>query len=311
MDLDMNIPIVSVLLGLGGKCVLNWALVLFQKDHIWRSFVCIFSLSLSIADTVLTLAVTFIHLQGDCNILGWRLTRFNLCLLVQILGYIYSAQHFSVLIITTLEHLYVVSRRLRRTMWKPSWIFQLFVTIFVWVFSIYFVFKLSNVQPYLEDAAHFQIDHCWTSSSSVISELAIVIGLVCLCWTLYHSLKHLVQLAKNPNYLITMKSQIQIWPRVMFITKVARIFLDTWVFFLIFLFFHVVLPVEMPSHLGLNCAWLCFLNSLFIAVALCVVSPASELAQDLAAVPPDSFCDWKTDFSLDFRHKLTARERRR
>lgn len=313
MDLNMDIPILSVLLGLGGKCILNWALVLLQKDHIWRSFVCVFSLSLAIVDTIVSLAVTFIHLQGDCNILGWRLTPYNLCLLVQILGYVYSAQHYSVLIITTLEHLYVVSRSLRHNLWKPSWIFQLFLTVFVWFFSVYYVFMLSNIQPYLEDAAQFQIDHCWISSSYVISELAIVIGLLCLCWVLYHSLKYVLQLAKNPysNYLMIMKSQIRL--RVIFITKVARIFLDTWVYFLIFLFFHVVLPVQMPSHLGLNCAWLCFLNSLLIAVALCVVNPASELAQDLAAVPPDSFCDWKTDFSLatDFRHKFTARERRR
>uniref|UniRef100_A0A8C6UXU5 Uncharacterized protein n=1 Tax=Neogobius melanostomus TaxID=47308 RepID=A0A8C6UXU5_9GOBI len=294
----MSIPIPGMLFGLGGKCILNWALVVLQRDHIWRSFVCVFSLSLAIIDTVLTLTVTFIHLQGDSNLLGWRLTRYHVCLLVQILGYIYSAQHSGVVIVTVLEHLYVISRRLRHNISKSTWTFQLFLTLLIWFYSIFYVFKLSNVQPYLEDLAHFQIHHCWTSSSSVISELAVLTGCLCLTLILCHS-KYLIQLARNPhsNNSMTLKSQIQ--PRLIFITKVARMFFHTWALLLLFLFFQVVIPVKMPSHLGLNCAWLCFLNSLLIAAGLCVVNPAPELGQGLAAVPPDSICDWKTEFSLE------------
>lgn len=314
MDLDMSISVPSVLFGLGGKCLLNWSLVLLQRDHIWRSFVCVFSLSLAVADTVLTLAVTLIHLQGDCNLLGWRLTQFHVCLLVQLLGYVYSAQHVGVLLVTLLEHLYIVSRRLRRSMWKPTLVSQLFLTALTWVFSALYVFKLSNMQPYLEDVAHFQISHCWTSSSSVISELSIVVGGLCLCWTLCRSLKQLAQLVANcdhSNCVATLRSQMR--PRLMFVGKVARIFVDTWALFLVFLLFLVVAPVKMPSHLGLNCAWLCFANSLLVAAALCVVSPASELARGLAAVPPDSFCDWKTEFGFedDLRNRFRVRERRR
>lgn len=308
--MDMNIGLPALLFGLGGKCLLNWALILLQKNHIWRSFVCVFSLSLAFVDTILTLAVTFIHLQGDANILGLRITRYHFCLLVQILGYIYSSQHYSLLIITTLEHLYIVLRRLRHSIWKPTWAFQLFLTISVWVLSTFFVMKLSNVRPYLENVAHFQINQCWISSSSVISELAIVLSCLSLLWILWHLLTSIIQLARNPhsNYLTILQSQIR--PKLLFVAKVGRIFLDTWALFLLYLFFHIVTPVEMPSHLGLNCAWLCFANSLLVAVALCAVSPTSELAQGLAAVPPDSFCDWKKEFSLakDLRHTLKARE---
>lgn len=308
MDLDMNIPIPSLLFGIGGKCILNWALVLFQKGHIWRSFVGVFSLSLAVVDTFMTLTVTIIHLGGDTNILGWRLTRYHVCLLPQILGYVYSSQHVTVLIISTLEHLFVVSRRV----WKPTWIFRLVLTFLTWGFSILYVFNLSVVRLYVEDTTYFQINHCWISSSSAISELAIVVGCLCLCWTLFHLLKLLIQLVKVPhsNYCVTLKSQIR--PRLSFAIKVVRIFLDPWALFIAFMFFHVVIPVEMPSHLGLNCAWLCFLNSLLIALALCVVSPAAELSQGSAQVPPDSFCDWRAEFSLanGAKSKFTIRERR-
>lgn len=310
MDMDMNIGLHSVLFGLGGKCLLNWALILLQKSHIWRSFICVFSLSLAFVDTVLTLIVTFIHLQSDANILGWRVTQYHFCLLVQTLGYIYSAQHYSLLIITSLEHLYIVLRRLQHSIWKPTWLFQLFLTICVWVFSTFFVFKISTVRPYLEDVAHFQINQCWISSSSVISELAIFLSCLSLLWVLWDLLTSLIHLAKNPHsdYLTILKNQIQ--PKLLFVCKVGRIFWDVWALFLLFLFFHTVTPVKMPSHLGLNCAWLCFVNSVLVAVALSVVRPASELTQNLAAVPPDSFCDWKTEFSLanQMRYVSKARE---
>lgn len=294
MDLDMNIPIPSVLFGMAGKCILNWALVLFQKGHIRRSYVGVFSLSLAVVDTFATLAVTFIHLLGDANILGLRVTRYHLCLLVQILGYVYSSQHIGILVIGALEHLFIISRKV----WTPTWIFRLALTFWTWVFSILYVFKLSIVHLYLEDATHFQIDHCWISSSSAISELMIVVGCLCLCWILFHLLKLLIKLGKDPysNYCVIVKSQIRL--RLSFVIKVGRIFLDPWALYMAFVFFHVVSPMEMPSHLGLNCAWLCFLNSLLIALALCMVSPAAKLSQGTAAIPPDSFCDWRTEFTV-------------
>lgn len=308
MDPDMSIPVPCVLYGLGVKCVLNWALILFQREHVWSSFVCVFGLSLAAVDSALTLAVTLVHLRGDADVLGLRVTRYHVCLLVQVLGHVYSAQHLSVLAITALEHSYTVLRRLRCDLWTPTWIFQLFLTALVWFFSVLFVFKLANVQPYLEDVAYFQIHHCWTSSSNVISELAVVISCLCLCWIVFFSLKCLVQIVKNPcsNPLLTVKIQIRL--KLMFMTKVARIFCGTWAPFLAFPLLQAALP--MPSHLGLNCAWLCFLNSVLAAAALCAGSSASELARSRgsAALPPDSFCDWTAEFSSE--RNSTARERR-
>lgn len=294
----MNISIPSLLFGLGGKCVLNWALLFLQKDHLWSCFVGVFGISLAIVDTILTLIVTFIHLQADSNILGVRLTGYHVCLLVQILGYIYSALHLVIIILTSLEHILIVSQRLQHGALKMTWIFYVFVTFLLWTLAFIYVFLLSDVYPVLEDVAHFQIYHCWITSSSGILEITMLIVFWAFCCITWHGLKHLCQIINNPHvsFAVAIKSRIQ--SRFIFICKVCRIFLDTWAYFLLFLFLHIVLTVEMPAYLGLNCAWLCFINSLLIGVALCVAHPRFELAQGLAAVPPDSFCEWRVKFSL-------------
>ncbi|XP_072296421.1 probable G-protein coupled receptor 160 [Eucyclogobius newberryi] len=290
--MDMTVPLPSMLLGLAAKSVLNWALVFLQKQHICRSFVCVFSLSVSIVDLVLTLFVTFVHLLQDVSLLDVRFTRYHVCLLVQILGFVHSAQHPGVLVLTVLEHLLTVSR-LRDAMRRATWVFHLCLTLTVWLCATLYVFKLSDAVLFLDDAANIQEDHCWISSSSAISETATFVGFLLLCFVSWHSLKYTTQLAKKPhrNCLMTIKTEIHM--RFIFICNVLRIFWKTWALFLLFLFFHVVLPVEMPSYLSLNCAWCCFLNSLLIALALCAVNPSLELAQGTAAVPPDSFCEWK------------------
>lgn len=294
----MNISILSILFGLGGKCVLNWALVFFQKDHIWRSLLGVFSLSLAAVDTILTLVVSFIYVQNDVQVIGLRLTRYHICLLVQVLGYIYSALHLCIVILTSLEHLCVISRRLHHGTFRTTWVCYVFLTCLMWGFTTFYVFKLSDLYPDLEDLPHYMINQCWIGNSSETFEVAIMLVLLFLCSITWYSLRYLIERLNNPhlNYQISIKSRI--CSRLIFIRRVAWIFQDTWAFFLIFLMLPVALPVEMPEYLGLNCAWLCFVNSLSIGVALCVVHPGFELAQDLAAIPPDSFCEWKIKFSL-------------
>lgn len=78
--------------------------------------------------------------------------------------------------------------------------------------------------------------------------------------------------------------------------QAIHIFVTTWALFLLCLL--LPLPMGIPAYLGLDAAWICFLNSLLIAVVLCVVCPAMQLAQGLAAVLPDNFCEWRFNFSL-------------
>ncbi|GAA6236001.1 probable G-protein coupled receptor 160 [Lates japonicus] len=282
----MNISISSILLGLGGKCLLNWALVFLQRNHICRSFVGVFSVSLAVVDSALTLVFAAIHIHSDGHffLLGLEVTRYHTCLLVQIFGQVYSALQWPVVVVAGLDHLCTVS--LQPGTSKAKSIVHSFVTVLLWNLAALYVFLLSDFIPVLEDVSHYQIRHCWVFYTTQILQVVTLLSLTLGYAALHADLS--TRLVKNPPQ----KDQ-----RRSFVCQVLRILLNTWALFLIFPAALLLLPVGIPSYLGLNIAWLCFLNSFLIAVVLCVVRPTSQLAHGLAGVPPDSFCEWRFKFS--------------
>lgn len=277
----MNISIPSILLGLGVKCLLNWSLVFLQRSHICRSFLGVFSVSLAVVDTLLTLSVTTLHLHADGHVLllGLKLTRYHVCLLVQILGQVYSALQWPVVFVAGLDHVFTVTRRM-----QPSRARCLVVTLFLWYLTVLYVFLLSDFIPVMEDVSYNQIHHCWVSHTSQVLQVAMFLLLTLGCAALHAG----TRLFKTP--------QKECCESV--VHPALRIFLNTWALFLVFLAVLLLLPMGIPAYLGLNIAWLCFLNSLLISVVLCAVCPASQLTQGLAAAPADSFCEWRFKFSL-------------
>uniref|UniRef100_A0A8C2Z0H9 Uncharacterized protein n=1 Tax=Cyclopterus lumpus TaxID=8103 RepID=A0A8C2Z0H9_CYCLU len=227
----MIISIPSILLGLGGKCLLNWALVILQRDNICKSLLGVFSVSLAVVDTILTLFVTTLHMHDDGCVffLGLKLTRYRVCLLVQILGQVYNA----------LQWLHSITARTR-------FIVCLFVTGLLWYLTVLYVFF-----PVMEDVSHDEIYQCWTFHTTQILQVAMFLLLSLGCAVLHaggvHSRRDAVHQA-------------------------IRIFLNTRAPFQCFLAVLLLAPVGIPAYLGLNTAWLCFLNSLLIAVVLCAVS---------------------------------------
>ncbi|XP_030016776.1 putative G-protein coupled receptor 160 [Sphaeramia orbicularis] len=296
----MNISIPSILFGLGGKCLLNWALVFLQRIHIWRSFVGVFSLSLAVADTALTLAVTtiYVHADGHFLYMGLQLTTYHVCLLVQILGHIYRVLHWSVVALAGLDHAFLVSQRLDLTAVQTTWIVYLFVAGLLWYLAVLYVFVLSDLSPVLDDVPHYQMHRCWMPHTSQIQDVLMVLVFFILGYIVWHGGRQTLRLSSSLNLKDQVINQSGIHSRIHFVLQVLHIFLNTWALFLVFLAVLILLPVGIPAYLGLNVAWLSFLNSLLIGVTLCVLHPAFELAQGLAAVPPDSFCEWKFKFSL-------------
>ncbi|XP_071348741.1 probable G-protein coupled receptor 160 [Trachinotus anak] len=292
----MNISIPSILLGLGWKCLLNWALVFLQRNHICRSFLGVFSVSLAVVETVLTLIFTTIHIHSDGHLLllGLQLTRYHTCLLVQILGQVYSALQWPVAVVASLEHFCTIS--LRAAASRAKWVICLLVTILLWYLAALYVFLLSDFIPVLEDMSHHQMHQCWVFHTTEILQIVTLLSLTLGCVALHAVCS--TRLLKNHPLKDQIKDQSRTHSRGSVVCQVLHIFLNTWALLLIFLAVLVLLPVGIPSYLGLNVAWLCFLNSFLIAVVLCVVCPASQLAQGLAAVPPDSFCEWRFKFSL-------------
>ncbi|XP_038573555.1 probable G-protein coupled receptor 160 [Micropterus salmoides] len=288
----MNISISSILLSLGGKCLLNWALVFLQRNHICKSFLGVFSVSLAVVDITLTLSVTTLHIHADGYVilLGLKLTKYHICLLVQILGQVYRALLWPVVVLAGLDHFCTVTQRLQPT-GRARWIFYLCVSCSLWYLTAVYVFLLSDFIPVLEDVPYNQIHQCWVFHNSEVLQVSMLLLLTLGCVMLYAGYR--TRLLKNPPLKDQITDQSRTHSRGKVVHQAVRIFLNTWALFLFFLATFFLLPVEIPAYLGLNIAWLCFLNSLLIAAVLCAVSPSSQLAQDLAVVPPDSFCKWR------------------
>lgn len=287
----MNISIPSILLGLGGKCLLNWTLVFLQRNHICRSFVGVFSVSLALVDTMMALILTTLYIHADgCSLLGSRLTRYHVCLLVQILGQLYSLLQWPVVVVASLDHFCTVAQTLQPGSTLARWIIHSFETVLLWFWGLFYVFQLSDFTPVLKDEPFNQIHHCWAFHTCQILQIVTVLFFLTLSGAALHA-RHLYFPVKNQT-----PDQRNAQPRSDIVHQSLSIFLDTWTPLLAFLAVLLLLPVGIPAYLGLNVVWLCFLNSFLIGLAFCAVCPASQLAQGLAAVPSDSFCEWKFKF---------------
>ncbi|XP_029381280.1 putative G-protein coupled receptor 160 [Echeneis naucrates] len=297
----MNIPIYSILLGLGWKCLFNWALMFLQRSHICRSFLGVFSASLAVVDTILILIFADIHIHGDARLflLDLELTRYHTCLLVQILGQVYSTLQWPIVVVAGLEHFCAISLQPAH-----SWAKRLarpLVAILLWYLTALYVFLLSGFTPVLEDVSHHQIQQCWVFHTTEPLQVVTVLSLILGCAVLHAACS--TRLFDPPPQKDRIPDQSATHSRKNVVCQVLHVFLNTWALVLIFLVVLLLLPVGIPSYLGLNVAWLCFLNSFLIAVVLCVACPASQIEQGLAAVPPDSFCEWRFNFNLAAEEK--------
>ncbi|XP_070700883.1 probable G-protein coupled receptor 160 [Pempheris klunzingeri] len=292
----MNVSIPSILLGLGGKCLLNWTLVFLQSNHICKSFLGVFSMSLAVVDTAQTLVVSTLHIHADGYVLllDFMLTRYHICLLVQILGQVYSVLQWPVVVVAALDHFCTVMWRLQPTTARARVIVCVFVTGLLWYLTAVYVLLLSDFTPVLEDDSYNQIHRCWVFHTSQILQVSTCLLLTLGCAALHAGSN--TQLLKNPP--LNVQTTDQTHSRRNVVHQAMHIFLNSWALSLVFLAVLLLLPMGIPAYLGLNVAWLCFLNSLLITVVLCAACPASQLAQGLAAVPPDSFCKWRFKFSL-------------
>ncbi|KAK9538709.1 hypothetical protein VZT92_003861 [Zoarces viviparus] len=288
----MIISIPSILLGLGGKCLLSCALVFLQWNHICKSFLGVFSVSLAVVDTILTLFVTTLHMHADGYIilLGLKLTRYHVCLLVQILGQMCNALQWPVAVVAGLDHFLRVTRRLQPVTGRTRFIVCLFVTGLLWYLAALYVFLLSDFIPVMEGVYHTQVHQCWIIHTTQILQVSMFLLLTLCCAALHAGCS--TRFLKNPPLKDQSTDRSRAHSRRDVVYQAIHIFLKTWALFLFFLAMILLLPVGIPAYLGLNIAWLCFLNSLLIAVVLCAVCPVSQVTQGLAAVPPDSFCEW-------------------
>lgn len=296
----MFISITSILLALGGKCLLNCFLVFFQRQHAGRSFLGVFSVSLAVFDAALTLTVTTVHICSDGVIVvfDYQLTSYHICLLTQIVGRVHTALQWPIVIMAALDSFCTVSQRLDAATLREKCLFYSSVAVFMWCLAALYVFLLSGFIPILEDVSYQRMERCWVFPSSQILHIALLLLFILGC-AAFHAGRptmlglHIQLPSQNTRLQKLTIDQSQNHSRRRFVQQALRTFLHTWTPFLVFLAVLLTLPEGIPSYLDLSVAWLCFLNSLLITLVLCAGCPASQLSRGLVEVPPDSFCVWK------------------
>ncbi|KAM9719306.1 putative G-protein coupled receptor 160 isoform 1-T8 [Menidia menidia] len=290
----MYVSIIRILISLGGKCLLNWALVFLQRTHVCGSFLAAFAVSVAVVDAALTLAVTIIHhSDGSLVLLGHLLTSYHICLLLQIVGQIHRVLQWPVVAAAAVDHFCAATRRLHATTVRTKRAVFLVGTFLLWGFAALHTFLLSDFKPVLEDVSYHHIHRCWVAPCTQVLHISLIL-LLALGYSALHA-GRFGRLSSSPNNQPKAQTvdQIEVHCRSSFVQRVLSIFLHTWSPFLVFLAVLLLLPEEIPSHLALSVPWLCFLNSLLVALVLCAVCPVLQLSPGSAAPLPDSFCVWK------------------
>lgn len=221
----MEILISSILLGLGGKSLLNWTLVLLQRKHLTWSFLGVFCFSLALVDSLLTFCLSVLYLQGDCNFLGMRLTRHHVCLLVQIFSYIYDVLNWPVLIMTGLDQYWNLlpgplpafrSQKLR----------YIVATSVLWTLALLYVFLVSEFYPVLRSEPPELLHQCWVLTSSQIPQVATMLFMAIACAMLHVHLGFPLPRCRGSRQIKTVEMS-----RKDVIGQSLWIFLSTWAYF--------------------------------------------------------------------------------
>ncbi|XP_013862861.1 putative G-protein coupled receptor 160 [Austrofundulus limnaeus] len=274
----MYISRVPILLTLGGKCLLNWVVVILQRRQIGRSFLGVFSISLAFVDTVLMLSIAkiYIHSEEFVVLFGYMMTKYDPCLLLQITGHISVVLQWPVTLMASVDHLSTVTRKLKATTFKPTWVFYSYATAFVWFITALYFLLLYDFVPdiYKDNTIRCRIFH-----SVQTLHITLLLLLVLASVAVFSAIKPLL------------KSHIPNWGqtpcRMSFVQETVQNFFHTWTPFLVFLAVPLFLPMGIPSYMDLNVVWLCFLNSLLVAIVLCAVCPSSQVLQDRPKPPAE------------------------
>lgn len=260
--MEVSVPTLVLLLWL--KTLLNWAVVLIQWPHVTRTFSGFFCFSLALLDTLLDIMVFQVFLAEDLSILDVRLTRYHICLLVQIAGLVYGVLHWPAFLLIGLDTHWTTSADL-------GWLRRLLYicgTVLLWVLGTFYVISRPDFSPVTGDELYLQ--ECKITSSSQGGQVAAVSLLLVLSVLLYTS-------APEKKWMNEQKRAD--------LRHSIYTFLSTWSSFLVLLVLLLGFQVEIPAYLDMNVLWLALLHSFHVVLAFsrcsCLLcSEKEEVLQD-------------------------------
>ncbi|MGL6081444.1 MAG: hypothetical protein ACRC4N_02920 [Gammaproteobacteria bacterium] len=235
----------TLLVSLWLKTLLNWVVLLVQKDHLRRSFLSVFCVSLALADALLHLSVTCVFLAQDVQVFGLHLTKYHVCAVVQVACSVQGVLHWPVFALSALDTLCSLRGSCPRS---TVTLVYVAVTLLLWTLSSSYVLSVPDYHPLTRD-----------EDEHVILQLCQLTGRAQSRQVAWASLLALVGVA---FYIIRKRKLSEL------LKDYVGHFLSSWSCFLLLLFFVLSTGTEVPPYLELNGVWLCFIHGLHTAVGL-------------------------------------------
>lgn len=234
---------VTLLVSLWLKTLLNWVVLLVQKGHVGRSFWGVFCVVLTLGDALLHLSVTCVFLAQDFQVFGLHFTKYHVCVLVQAACSVQEVLHWPVFILSGLDVLWNACRPGP----GPTLVHSA-ATFLLWSLASWYIFTAPDLHSLTGDRdGHVTLQLCHVTGGAqsrqvAWASLAMLVGVACY---------------------ITWGTRTKAEP----LRECTCHFLSTWSSFLLLLLFILASGTEVPPYLDMNAVWLCFIHSLHTAVA--------------------------------------------
>ncbi|XP_008574370.1 PREDICTED: probable G-protein coupled receptor 160 [Galeopterus variegatus] len=310
--LDVNCLLFLIILG---KILLNIFTLGMRRKNTCQNFMEYFCISLAFVDLLLLVNISIISYFRDFVLLGFRFTKYHICLFTQIISFTYGFLHYPVFLITCIDYCLNFSKTTMLS-FKCQKLLYFFTVILIWISvlvyvlgdpAIYQSLKAQNVYSY-QCPFYISIQTYWLSFfMMVILFVAFVTS-----WSEVITLVQAIRITSYMNETIlyfpfSSHSSYTVSSKKILLSKLIVCFLGTWLPFVLLQVIVLLLKVQIPAYIEMNIPWLYFVNSFLIAIVYWFNCHKLNL-RDIA-LPVDPFVNWKYCFIPLTIHNLEQTEK--
>uniref|UniRef100_A0A2D4F338 G-protein coupled receptors family 1 profile domain-containing protein n=2 Tax=Micrurus corallinus TaxID=54390 RepID=A0A2D4F338_MICCO len=295
-----------------GKVFINLFLLQVRKHSCHQSFMSYFCISLAIFDLIVLGMMTLIFCNRDVLIGEIRFTEYHICLLLQIMSFVYGILHYPVFLIAGLDYCLTITHtsKYQNKCWKSLYKVAVILT---WISALGYVLNLPSSSSWLNINNDNYGHQCPFYISSQTYWLSLgMLSTMCLvlvfCWS---EIRNIVQSTKLISFE---RDMVLLFPYELegssrdhskhLLTRLLISLMGTWLPLIMLQMLIVLLNAEIPAHIEMNVPWLCFVNSFLIGVACWVRGQDIVAPEDSWDIDP--FVSWKycfTPFSFQNTNK--------
>ncbi|XP_067392612.1 probable G-protein coupled receptor 160 [Emydura macquarii macquarii] len=293
-----------------GKLSLNLFMLGVRRRDIKQSFMGYFCISLALLDFTLLVTIAFISYFEDFALCGVRFTKYHICLLTQIISFMYGVLHYPVCLVAVLDY-YMTITQTSKPPSKGQRLFYILAVVFIWISVLFYILKHPAVSAELEIQNHFFTYRCPSYISvqshwlSLAIQFVICVALV-ICWPEVITMVRSVRIISFTSEIVLIFSYASDCNRTVckkqLLTRLLICFLGTWAPFVFLQMIILLLGAQIPAYVEMNVPWLYFINSFLIATAYWFRCHDIQLTERTWSADP--FVSWKFCF-IPFNNQNT------